>query len=119
MPFGNQRWRRIGTRGPRQGLFGKDERTKRRALVWRPPSSGFRPASCVLWYRLVKPESECKGDVALRYAGKRLRQWLCAKHKMSWPATGKFPETSLYDKFGLVRLPERTQSFSCHTDMEA
>jgi hypothetical protein len=37
---------------------------------------------------------------------------LCAKHKVSWPATGKFPETSLYDKFGLVRLPERTHSFS-------
>ena len=47
-----------------------------------------------------------------RHARKRLRQWLCAKHKMSWPATGKFPETSLYDKFGLVRLPERTHSFS-------
>jgi RNA-directed DNA polymerase len=47
-----------------------------------------------------------------RHVRKRLRQWLCAKHKMSWPATGKFPETSLYDKFGLVRLPERTHSFS-------
>jgi hypothetical protein len=47
-----------------------------------------------------------------RHGRKRLRQWLCAKHKVSWPATGKFPEASLHDKFGLVRLTERTRSFS-------
>jgi RNA-directed DNA polymerase len=46
-----------------------------------------------------------------RHGRKRLRQWLCAKHKVSWPATGKFPEASLHDKFGLVRLTERTRSF--------
>src|ERR1700677_3556163 len=45
MSFGNQRWRRIGTRRPKPGLFAKDERTKRHALVWRPPSFGLRPAS--------------------------------------------------------------------------
>jgi RNA-directed DNA polymerase len=48
----------------------------------------------------------CLGSVSKAYRAidrhvrKRLRQWVCAKHKMSWPATGKFPETSLYDKFG-------------------
>jgi group II intron reverse transcriptase/maturase len=47
-----------------------------------------------------------------RHACKRLRQWLCAKHKASWPAIGKFPPASLHDKFGLVRLTERTRSFS-------
>jgi len=47
-----------------------------------------------------------------RHACKRLRQWLCAKHKAQWPATGKFPEASLHAKFGLVCLPERTHSFS-------
>jgi RNA-directed DNA polymerase len=47
-----------------------------------------------------------------RHARKRLRQWLCAKHKAKWPATGKFPEASLHAKFGLVCLPERTHSFS-------
>jgi hypothetical protein len=47
-----------------------------------------------------------------RHARKRLRQWLCAKHKVAWPGTQKFPETSLHSKFGLVRLPERTHSFS-------
>jgi group II intron reverse transcriptase/maturase len=47
-----------------------------------------------------------------RHARKRLRQWLCAKHKAPWPATGKFSEASLHDRFGLVRLTGRTHSFS-------
>jgi RNA-directed DNA polymerase len=47
-----------------------------------------------------------------RHARKRLRQWLCAKHKVDWPATKKFPEASLHDRFGLVRLTQRTRSFS-------
>ena len=47
-----------------------------------------------------------------RHARKRLRQWLCAKHKVSWPATGKFSEACMHDTFGLVRLTGRTHSFS-------
>jgi hypothetical protein len=47
-----------------------------------------------------------------QHACKRLRQWLCAKHKVPWPATGKFPHASFYDTFGLVRLSLRTRSFS-------
>jgi hypothetical protein len=39
-----------------------------------------------------------------QHACKRLRQWLCIKHKVSWPATGKFPPASFNDTFGLVRL---------------
>jgi len=60
----------------------------------------------------------CLGPVSKAYraveihARKRLRQWLCAKHKVSWPATGKFPEASLHGKFGLVRLTERTRNLS-------
>jgi hypothetical protein len=60
----------------------------------------------------------CLGLVSKAYQAvdqhtcKRLRQWLCAKHKVLWPATGKFQEASLYDKFGLVRLTERTRNFS-------
>ena len=60
----------------------------------------------------------CLGPVSKAYraieqhARKRLRQWLCAKHKATWPATGKFPEASLHDKFGLIRLTERMRSFS-------
>jgi group II intron reverse transcriptase/maturase len=43
----------------------------------------------------------CLGPVSKAYravgqhARKRLRQWLCAKHKLSWPATGRFPESAL------------------------
>jgi RNA-directed DNA polymerase len=60
----------------------------------------------------------CLGPVSKAYraieqhACKRLRQWLCAKHDVSWPATKKFPEASLHDKYGLVRLAERTRNFS-------
>jgi RNA-directed DNA polymerase len=47
-----------------------------------------------------------------RHARKRLRQWLCAKHKVSRASTGRFPDERLHDRFGLVRLTERTHSFS-------
>jgi RNA-directed DNA polymerase len=59
----------------------------------------------------------CLGPVSKAYraveqhARKRLRQWLCAKHKVSWPATKQFPETGLHDVLGLVRLTTRTRSF--------
>ena len=59
----------------------------------------------------------CLGPVSKAYraveqhARKRLRQWLCAKHKVSWPATGQFPESALHDELGLVRLTGRTRSF--------
>jgi hypothetical protein len=47
-----------------------------------------------------------------RHARKRLRQWLCAKHKAGGREIRKYPETALNDRFGLVRLTERTHSFS-------
>lgn len=56
----------------------------------------------------------CLGAVSKAYravdqhARKRLRQWLCAKHKLQWPGTGRFPEASLYDVPGLVCLPKQT-----------
>ena len=46
-----------------------------------------------------------------RHARHRLRQWLCAKHKLSWPATQQYPEADLHTVLGLVRLTERTRSF--------
>ena len=60
----------------------------------------------------------CLGPVSKAYhaldqhACKRLRQWLCAKHKVSGAASGKFSDERLHEHFGLVRLPERTRSFS-------
>jgi group II intron reverse transcriptase/maturase len=63
----------------------------------------------------------CLGPVSKAYravdehARKRLRQWLCAKHKVSRRATGRFSDASLQDSFGLIRLAERTHSFSWAT----
>ena len=47
-----------------------------------------------------------------QHACKRLRQWLCTKHKVSWPAFRRFPPESLHTTFGLVRLTQRKRSFS-------
>jgi len=43
-------------------------------------------------------------------ACKRLRQWLCAKHKEVWPGTKRFPEASLHDVLGLVCITKRTRN---------
>jgi RNA-directed DNA polymerase len=59
----------------------------------------------------------CLGPVSKAYraveehARKRLRQWLCAKHKVPGPATRRFPDAVLHDELGLVRLTTRTRSF--------
>jgi RNA-directed DNA polymerase len=58
----------------------------------------------------------CLGPVSKAYraveqhARKRLRQWLCAKHKVPWPATQQFPEAGLHEVLGLVRITARTRS---------
>ena len=43
-----------------------------------------------------------------RHARKRLRQWLCAKHKVSGMGNGRFPEPFLHQVLGLVCLDTRT-----------
>ena len=59
----------------------------------------------------------CLGPVSKAYraveqhARKRLRQWLCTKHKVASPATGRFPDEVVHDELGLVRLTGRTRSF--------
>ena len=59
----------------------------------------------------------CLGPVSKAYraieqhARKRLRQWLCTKHKLSWPATSQYPDEALHDVLGLVYLTRRTHSF--------
>ena len=56
----------------------------------------------------------CLGPVSTAYRAvdqhtrKRLRQWLCAKHKVAWPGKARFPTASFYEVHGLVRLSERT-----------
>ena len=44
-------------------------------------------------------------------SGNRLRQWLCAKHKVKSRGTSRFPDQYLYDELGLIRLSARTKSF--------
>jgi hypothetical protein len=59
----------------------------------------------------------CLGPVSKAYRAvdrhtcKRLRQWLCAKHKTAGLASRKYSDAYLHDSFGLVRLTERTRNF--------
>lgn len=46
-----------------------------------------------------------------RHASSRVRQWLCAKHRVRGKGTARFPDEYLYQELGLIRLPERTRSF--------
>ncbi len=41
----------------------------------------------------------------------RLRQWLCAKHKVQGQGTSHFPDEYLEQTLGLVRLQMRTRNF--------
>lgn len=47
-----------------------------------------------------------------RHARRRLRQWLCRKHQARWPAIRRFPDRYIDQQLGLVRLSQRTASFS-------
>jgi RNA-directed DNA polymerase len=59
----------------------------------------------------------CLGPVSTAYqavdqhARNRLLQWLCAKHKLAWPAAARFPESFLHEVLGLVCLSKRTNNF--------
>ena len=58
----------------------------------------------------------CLGPVSKAYAaidnhvGRRLRQWLCAKHKVPGRGTSRYPDAYLYQTLGLVRLSMRTRN---------
>jgi hypothetical protein len=66
--------------------------------------------------RIGEAISEKTGPLSTAYraveqhARKRLLQWLCAKHKLVWPAAQRFPETSLHEVLGLVCLTKRTSN---------
>ena len=59
----------------------------------------------------------CLGPVSKAYRAvekhttRRLRHWLCAKHKVRGQGAARFSDDSLYAEFGLVRLTQRTASF--------
>ena len=58
----------------------------------------------------------CLGPVSPAYAAvdrhacRRLRRWLCRKHKAQGRGTSRYPDDHLYQELGLVRLRERTRS---------
>ncbi len=44
------------------------------------------------------------------YVTKRLRRWLCKKHKVPGAGTSRFPDEYLYQELGLIRLPKLTRN---------
>jgi group II intron reverse transcriptase/maturase len=60
----------------------------------------------------------CLGPVSPAYRAidqhvcRRLRQWLCAKHKVPGQGTARFPDAYSYQVLRLARLGPRTQTFS-------
>ncbi len=58
----------------------------------------------------------CLGPVSKAYAAvdrhvsRRLRRWLCGKHKVQGQGTSRFPNEYLYQKLGLVPLKGRTRN---------
>ena len=44
------------------------------------------------------------------YTKRRLRRWLCVKHKVQNTGRRRFPDEYLYDQLGLIRLWRRTQT---------
>ncbi len=47
------------------------------------------------------------------HACRRLRQWLCRKHKVAGRGTSRYPDEYLHQRLGLVRLSGRKRSLSC------
>ena len=87
--------------------------TRRRWLLLEVPSRVDRINRLLLgWsnYFCLGPVSKAYRSVD-RHTSRRLRQWLCAKHKVRKGGTTRFPDEYLYQELGLIRLQERTRSF--------
>ena len=69
----------------------------------------FTSSMMIGWanYFCLGPVSQAYSAVDL-HARRRLRRWLCDKHKEPRPAYKRFPEASLHSVYGLVQLPHRT-----------
>jgi group II intron reverse transcriptase/maturase len=58
----------------------------------------------------------CLGSVSPAYralnihATKRLRRWLCKKHKVQGSGIPRYPDRALYEQIGLTNLPLRTRN---------
>ena len=83
----------------RYGLLGPEQvvgRLNRAMLGW---ANYFRLGQVSPAYRAVDA-----------HATKRLRQWLCRKHKVRSGQSVRYPDTRLWDDLGLTRLAMRTAS---------
>ena len=109
----------------------------RLTAIWQPETRGrFHLPHCpilgVHFYGLLDPEVVvgrinrsmtgwanyfCLGQVSPAYAAidrhatRRLRQWLCRKHKVRFGKVVRFPDPSLWKEYGLTHLAPRTVSF--------
>jgi RNA-directed DNA polymerase len=64
------------------------------------------------WANYFRLEPVSKAYRAVdQHARTRLRQWLCAKHKVWELGTKRFPDASLHQLLGLVCLTKRTNNF--------
>jgi hypothetical protein len=58
----------------------------------------------------------CLGSVSPAYraldihAKRRLRRWLCKKHKVHGSGITQYPDQALYEQIGLINLPPRTRN---------
>jgi RNA-directed DNA polymerase len=86
-----------------------------RNTAWMDPKTMVARLNRILigWanYFCLGPVSKAYSAVDI-HARRRLRRWLCNKHKETRPAFKRFPEVALHRVFGLVNLPSRTASFS-------
>ncbi|HEY6306427.1 MAG TPA: group II intron reverse transcriptase/maturase [Candidatus Angelobacter sp.] len=60
-------------------------------------------------YFCLGPVSKAYRSVE-RHTRRRLRRWLCAKHKVPGGGIKRYPDDTLHDELGLVRLTLRTAS---------
>ena len=90
--------------------------TEMTARRWTPAAAEERVARLnrllLGWSRYFRlgPVSKAYRSVD-NHTRRRLRQWLCAKHKVQGRGTSRFPDEYLYGELGLVRLEVRTRGF--------
>ena len=107
----------IGTRPSRKRvgrLCGQISERPGARWTWQDPDEVVRDLNRTLvgWgnYFCLGPVSRAY-RVVDQHARKRLRQWLCRKHKMQGRGTSQFPDEYLHRTLGLVCLQARTRSF--------
>ena len=80
-----------------------------------PPTPSFSELCCYVFTDLERTDDTASHGRSPENVGgdscRRLRQWLCVKHKERAGGNTRFPQKALHQKFGLVRLTARTASF--------